>query len=275
MIISPIEDLFPNLIMRWNSYSFNLWAQKNPNEGLDPAQCFLSSHCAVGWIIFFAFPLYSLSLGLHHHQGNITSPGLWDAISGNTILQKAMAWKLWFIHFTGADVLVNLGRWWGGTMSARWHDRCQQPGKCVPEVQDMKSYKPPGSSIHLRQTWETEHHKPAIFACHFCSLCHKKPLCPRHLLCLKLLPSWLLFASSLCPHHFSHFFPHHHLCRTKTLHHFSCNLSPLQPWPSLLLPLMPGAFSSPSCQHDHLLEFSSFPSPIAFSPSSSSHFQPI
>lgn len=136
MIISPIEDPFPNLTTHWNSDSFNWQSQKNPNERLDPAWWFLSSKGAVGWIVFFTLPLCSLSLGLHHH---ITSLGLRDAISGNTILQKAMAWKLWFIHFIGAEVLVNLGRWRGGTVSARWHDRCQQPGKYASEVQDMKS----------------------------------------------------------------------------------------------------------------------------------------
>lgn len=161
MIIPPIEDPFPNLIMHWNSDSFNLRTQKNPNEGLDPAWYFLSSHQAIGWIVFFTLSPCSLSLGLHHHKGNITSLGLQDAISGNTILQKAVAWKLWFIHFIGAEVLVNLGRWWGGTMSVRWHDRCQQPGKYAPEVQDMKSYKPLGSYIHLHQTWEIGHHKHA------------------------------------------------------------------------------------------------------------------
>lgn len=78
----------------------------------------------------------------------------------------------------------------------RWHDRCQQPGKCAPEVQDMRSYKFLGSCIHLHQTWENGHHKHAdvqCFACHFCSLCHKKRLCPGCLLCLKCL-----FLASVC-----------------------------------------------------------------------------
>lgn len=151
----------PNLITHRNSDSFNLRTQKNPNEELDLVLWFLCSKRATGWIVFFTLPLCSLSLGLHRHKGSITSLGLRDAISGNTILQKAVAWKLWFIHFIGAEVLVNLGRWWGGTVSARWHDRCQQPGKCAPEVRDTESYKPPGSYIHLHQTWETGHHKHA------------------------------------------------------------------------------------------------------------------
>lgn len=90
---------------------------------------------------------------------------------------------------------MNWGRWRGGTAGRRWRDRCQQPGKHVPEVQDIKSYKFLGSYIHLHHTWETGHHKHTdvqCFACHFCSLCHKKMLCPDCLLCLKCLLMSLL-----------------------------------------------------------------------------------
>lgn len=104
---------------------------------------------------------------------------------------------------------MSLGRWRGGTSRVRWHDRCQQPGKSAPEVQDMKSYKFLGSYIHLHQTWETGHHKHAdvqCFACHFCSLCHKKLLCPSCLLSEMFLLDFCLspnstFTTSVSPSH--------------------------------------------------------------------------
>lgn len=167
---------------------------------------------------------------------------------------------------------MNLGRWWGGTASVRWHDRCQQPGKYSPEVQDMKSYKFLGSYIHLHQTWETGQHKHAdiqCFACHFCSLCHKKLLCPRCLLCLKCL-----FLVSVClpipPSPPLSLLPTPLLRQDQDITPFPLQLSPSPA--STIPPAVPLDWNFPSCLHNHLLEFSSFPSSVAFSPSRSSHF---
>lgn len=146
-------------------------------------------------------------------------------------------------------MLVNLGRWWGGTASARWHDRCQQPGTCAPEVQDMKSYKALGNYIkatgapHLLQAWGTGHRKHAGMYCmvfHFCSPCHKKSSCPHHLLCLKLLLSRFLTASVctlLSPPPPLSLLPTPWLCGPETLQHFLHSF-PLTMWPSPVTAIM-------------------------------------
>lgn len=244
MIISPVEGPSSNLFVFLNSYNLNLKTDKNPSKRLDPARCFLFSHCAIGWIVFFTLPLCSLSLGLHHHKGDITSLGLQDAIPGNTILQKAVAWKLWFIHFIGAEVLVNLGRWqvaqwaWGGMTDVSSQENMLQRCKTwrLTSPCGVKSTYIRLGKLGIISTL-TFNVLPAIFAAYV-----TRKRCVPAIFCLKLLPSWLLFASQLRLHHLFHSFPHHCSGRTKTLHHFPCSLTPLQRCPSLVLPLMPGTF---------------------------------